>query len=168
MFKIFLKLLGVTQTQIRILGSGSVKKFIKTENANDSVSRRGPDPRITPNWIRMHLDPDSWIRIQEFLCGPQIRIGSVPHGTGSPPPDLIGLEPLLYVGVTRHLDHPWEAGNAMPCSPTMPSRSGKSQTRKIPCLPLPSYGKPSPEPTRHERDIYFSPACRFGVFSQDD
>ncbi len=49
MFKIFLKLLGVTQTQIRILGSGSVKKLIKTENANDSGSGRGPDPRIVPN-----------------------------------------------------------------------------------------------------------------------
>jgi hypothetical protein len=24
---------------------------------------------------------------------------------GPPPPDLIGLEPLLYVRVTRHLDH---------------------------------------------------------------
>jgi len=49
MFKIFLKLLGVTRTWIRILGSGSVKKFIKTENANDSGSGRGPDPRIIPN-----------------------------------------------------------------------------------------------------------------------
>ena len=29
MFKFFLKLLGVTRTRIRILGSGSVKKFIK-------------------------------------------------------------------------------------------------------------------------------------------
>ncbi len=49
MFKIFLKLLGVTRTRIRILGSGSVKKFIKTENANDIGSGRGPDPRIIPN-----------------------------------------------------------------------------------------------------------------------
>ena len=31
MFKIFLKLLGVTRIRIRILGSGSVKKFIKTK-----------------------------------------------------------------------------------------------------------------------------------------
>jgi hypothetical protein len=30
MFKIFLKLLGVTRTRIQILGSGSIKKFIKT------------------------------------------------------------------------------------------------------------------------------------------
>ena len=37
----FLKLLGVTRTRLRILGSGSVKKFIKTENANDSGSGRG-------------------------------------------------------------------------------------------------------------------------------
>ena len=44
MFKFFLKLLGVTRTRIRILGSGSVKKFIKTENANDSGSGRGLDP----------------------------------------------------------------------------------------------------------------------------
>ncbi len=49
MFEIFLKLLGVTRTWIRILESGSVKKFIKTENANDSGSGRGPDPRIIPN-----------------------------------------------------------------------------------------------------------------------
>ena len=59
MFKIFLKLLCVTRTRIRILGSGSVKKFIKTENANDSGSGRGPDPRIIPNYMRMHPDPDS-------------------------------------------------------------------------------------------------------------
>ncbi len=48
-YHVFLKLLGVTRTRIRILGSGSVKKFIKTENANDSGSGRGPDPRIIPN-----------------------------------------------------------------------------------------------------------------------
>ncbi len=47
--KIFLKLLFVTRTRIRILESGSTKKFIKTENANDSGSGRGPDPRIVPN-----------------------------------------------------------------------------------------------------------------------
>ncbi len=51
------------------------------QNATDSGSGRGPDPRIIPNLMRMHVDPDSWIRIQEFLCGPQIRIGSVPYGT---------------------------------------------------------------------------------------
>ncbi len=58
MFKIFQKLLGVTRTRIRILGSGSVKKnSSKPKNANDSGSGRGPDPRIIPNWMRMHLDP---------------------------------------------------------------------------------------------------------------
>ncbi len=45
MFKIFLKLLGVTRTRIRILGSGSVKKFIETENANDSCSTTGKPTR---------------------------------------------------------------------------------------------------------------------------
>ncbi len=120
MFKFFLKLLGGTRTRIRILGSGSIKKNHRNANATDSGSGRGPDPRIIPNWMRMHLDPDSWIRIQEFLCGPQIRIGSV----RPPPPDLIGLELLLYVKVTRHLRHLWEPGNAMPWSRTIPSRSG--------------------------------------------
>ncbi len=46
MFKFFLKLLGVTRTRIRILGSGSVKN---AENANDSGSGRSPDPQIIPN-----------------------------------------------------------------------------------------------------------------------
>ncbi len=58
MFKIFLKLLCVTRTRIRILGSGSYQT-------------KGECLRI---------------RILEygfgiFLCGPQIRIGSVPYGT---------------------------------------------------------------------------------------
>jgi hypothetical protein len=51
------------------------------QNANNSGSGRGPDPRIVPKLMPMHMDPDSWFRIQEFLCGPQIRIGSVPYGT---------------------------------------------------------------------------------------
>ena len=46
--KFFLKLLCVTRTRFRILGSGSVKKSIKTEKAYDSGSGRGPDPRIVP------------------------------------------------------------------------------------------------------------------------
>ena len=67
-------------------GSGSSdpdpsKKLIEMQNANNSGSGRGPDLRIIPKLMRMHMDPDSWIRIQEFLCGLQIRIGSVPNGT---------------------------------------------------------------------------------------
>jgi hypothetical protein len=44
MFKFFLKLLGVTRTRIRILGSGSVKKFIKQK------MQMIPDPDVV--WIR--------------------------------------------------------------------------------------------------------------------
>jgi hypothetical protein len=167
MFKIFLKLLGVTRTLIQILGSGSVKKFIKTENANDSRSGRGRDPRIVPNRMQMHLDPDSWIRIQEFFMrtpdSHQVR--TVRYGP--PPPDMIGLEPLLYVRGTRHLDHPWEAGNAMPCSRTMPSRSSKSQTRKYHVYHYHLTVNP-PWTYQAWKGIYFSPACRFGVFPQGD
>ncbi len=154
------------RTRIRILGSGSVKKFIKTEkckwfrirmwsgsanhtklNANASgFGFLNPD---SGNFMRT---PDShWVRTVRY---------------GPPPPDLIGLEPLLYVRVTRHLDHPWGAGNAMPCSRTMPSRSGKIPNPRTPCLPLPSFGK---LPWTHPewRIAHFSPVREFGTFSQD-
>jgi hypothetical protein len=49
MIKIFLKLLGVTRTRIRILGSGSIRNSSKMQNANDSRSGRGQDHRIIPN-----------------------------------------------------------------------------------------------------------------------
>ena len=82
MFKIFLKLLGVARTRIRILGSGSVKKFIKNRKM-----QMIPDPDVVR--IRKSYQTKGeclGIRILEsgfrtFLCGPQIRIGSVPYGT---------------------------------------------------------------------------------------
>jgi hypothetical protein len=101
MFKIFLQLLGMTR--IQILGSGSVKKFIKTENDNDS------DPDVVRIRESYQIECEcTWIWILEsgfrnFYADP--RFASDPS-YGSPPPDLIGLEPLLYVRVTRHLDHP--------------------------------------------------------------
>ncbi len=167
MFNIFLKLIGVTRTRIRILGSGSVKKFIRTGKCKwfriRTWSGSGNRTKLSANASGSgFLNPDSGI----FMQTPDShRIRTIRYGP--PPPDLIGLEPLLYVRVTRHLDHPWEAGNAMPCSRTMPSRSGKSQTRKIPCLPLPSYGN-LPWTYPAWKGIYFSPACRFGVSSQDE
>jgi hypothetical protein len=107
MFKFFLKLLGETRTRIRILGSGSIKKLIKPQSADDSGSGRGPDRQIIPKeckcmWLR-------WIRY------------------GPPPPDPIGLE-LFLCRVTRHLGHLSGPGNAMPWVWTIPSRSGKPQT----------------------------------------
>jgi hypothetical protein len=53
-------MLGEMRTRIRILGSGSIKKkLIEMQNANNSGSGRGPDPRIIPKLMRMHLNPDS-------------------------------------------------------------------------------------------------------------
>jgi hypothetical protein len=52
-----------TQTRIRILGSGPVKKFIKTRNAYNSESRRDPDPQIGLQIMRM--GPDSDFRMLE-------------------------------------------------------------------------------------------------------
>jgi hypothetical protein len=57
------------------------QKSIKTRNANIFGSGRDLDPRIGLKIMRMDPDSDSRIRIQEFLCGPQIRIGSVPYRT---------------------------------------------------------------------------------------
>ncbi len=109
-------------------------------------------------WIRIlesgFLNPDSWIRILEsrfrnFYADP--RFASDPYRmVRTPPSDLIGLELLMYVRVTRHLDHLWGTGNAMPCSWTMPSRSGKSQTRKHHVYHY-HLTVNSPEPTRHGR-----------------
>ncbi len=76
MFKIFLKLLGVTRSRIRILGSGSIK--------NPSKQKMQMIPDLDAVRIRESYQLECeciWIRIQEFLCGPQIRIGSVPYGT---------------------------------------------------------------------------------------
>ncbi len=41
-----------------------------------SGSGGGPDLRMGPKVIQMSPDLDSRVRIQEFLFGPQIRIGS--------------------------------------------------------------------------------------------
>ncbi len=72
--KNFLKLLNETRKRDRILGSGPVKNpWSLTCKIHDPDLRTG----LKVMWIGP--DPDSRIRIQEFLCGPQIRIGSVPY-----------------------------------------------------------------------------------------
>ncbi len=79
MFKIFLKLLGVTRTRIRILGSGSVKKFIKQK------MQMIPDPDVV--WIGESYQIKCeciWIRILEsgfrnFYADP--RFASGPYRT---------------------------------------------------------------------------------------
>jgi hypothetical protein len=66
-------------------GSGSPdpepSKIHKTQNANIFGSGRDPDPRIGLKIMQMSPDSDPQIQIQEFLCGPQICIGSVPYRT---------------------------------------------------------------------------------------
>ena len=72
----------VTRTRIRILGSGSVKK-----NSSKQKMQMIPDPDVVR--IRESYQTKGEclrIRILEsgfgtFLCGPQIRIGSIPYGT---------------------------------------------------------------------------------------
>jgi hypothetical protein len=74
MFKFFLKLLGVRRIQIRILGFGSVKKFIKTE------IQMIPDPDVVR--IRQSYQTRcefSWIRILEsgfrnFYADPRLAL----------------------------------------------------------------------------------------------
>ncbi len=157
----------MTWTRIWILGSGSVKKFIKTEKCKwfriRTWSGSANHTKLNANASGSgFLNPDSGI----FMRTPDLhRVRTVRYGP--PPPDLIGLELLMYVRVTRHLDDLWETGNATPLSRTMSSRSGKSQTYRTPCLPLPSYGKP-PWTYPAWKVIHSSPAYWFGTFSQDD
>ncbi len=69
-----------------------------------------PDPDV----VRIHESYQTececiWIWILEsgfrnFYADPKLASGSN-HTERTPPPDLIGLELLLYVGVTWHLRH---------------------------------------------------------------
>ncbi len=58
------------------------------------------------------MDSDSWVRIQEFLCGPQIRIGSVPYGTVPLLRIQLGCKHFLCKG-TYQLGHLVEARDAI-------------------------------------------------------
>jgi hypothetical protein len=82
------------------------------QNANNSGSGRGLNLRIIPIAMRMHMDSDSQVRIQEFLCGPQVRIGSVPYGTVPLLRIQLGCKHFLCKG-TYHLGHLVEAGDAI-------------------------------------------------------
>ena len=82
MFKFFLKLLCVTRTRIRILESGSVRKIHQNRK-----KQMIPDPdevRIRESYqtkgecLRIRILESGF---RTFLCGPQIRIGSVRYGT---------------------------------------------------------------------------------------
>jgi hypothetical protein len=136
MFKVFLKLLGVTRTRIRILGSGSVKK-----NSSKQKMQMIPDPDVVR--IRESYQAKrkcNWLRILEsgfrnFYADP--RFASIrTMRYGSPPPDPIGLGLLMICKGTRHLDHQQGTGNALPCS-----RTNAIQVRQapnppsLPCLP---------------------------------
>jgi hypothetical protein len=108
------------------------------------------------------LIPDSGI----FYADP--RFASDPyHTVRIPSSGSDWARTSLVCKGTRHLDHPWGAGNAMPCSRTMPSRSGKSQTRKYHVY---HYHLTVNFPWTYPawKGIYFSPASGFGGFSQDD
>ncbi len=99
------------------------------------------------------MNPDSGI----FMRTPDShRIRTIRYG--STPPDLIGLELLMFCKGIRHLDHPRGTGNAMPCSRTnaiqvrqVPNPPSLPCLPGLPCLPLPSCGKPFPESSRPGR-----------------
>ncbi len=82
----FSELLNETRNQDRILRSGLVKNLWKQNACKSS----GPDLQIGSKVMWIGTDPDSWIRIREFLCGAQICIGSILYSTD---PLLRILEP---------------------------------------------------------------------------
>ena len=96
-----------------------------------------------------------WIRILEsvfrnFYADP--RFASDPyHTVRIPSSGSDWARTSLVCKGTRHLDHPWGAGNAMPCS-----RTNAIQVRQVPnLLKYHAYhyhlAVNSPEPTRRER-----------------
>ena len=88
------------------------QKSSNTQNAYKSGYGCGPDPRIELKVMRIGPDSDSRIRIQEFLCGPQIRIGSVPYGTVPLLQIQLGCKHFLCKG-TYQLGHLVEARDAI-------------------------------------------------------
>jgi hypothetical protein len=102
------------------------------------------------------MDPDSWIRIQDFLCGPQIRIGSVPCIT----------DPLLRIQLgckhsscVKGIKFKASGGPEIPCPEflwtTVFSRGSGPKT------PIPFYGI-SPECVQTGWSLHFRPAHAFG------
>ncbi len=113
------------------------------QNANNSGSGRGTDPRSIPKVMRMQMDSDSWIWIQDFLCGPQIRIGSV-TSSGS-----IWATNSSYVRVTiiRHLVGTRECRPlshlktmVIPCGSGTPQTTSTIFYYHLTVIPLNSYG----------------------------
>ncbi len=153
----------MTRTRIRILGSGSVKKFHQNRKCKwfriRTWSGSANHTKLNANASGSgFLNPDSGI----FMRTPDShRIRTITVWIPSSGSDWARTS-LVCKG-TRHLDHPWGAGNAMPCS-----RTNAIQVRQvpnlleIPCLPLPSCGKLPWIPPAW-KGIYFSPARGFGV-----
>jgi len=114
----------VTRTRIRILESGSVKKYIEQETQKDSGSGRSPDPRSIPK-LKANasgsgfLNPDSGL----FMRTPdphRIRTVSVRiHSFGT------NRALLMFCRGAWHLDYPPKA-YAMPMAGPNANRSGWS------------------------------------------
>jgi hypothetical protein len=143
MFKIFLNLLGVTRTRIRILGSGSVKIFIKTAKCKwfriRTWSGSANHTKLNANapgsgFRNFYADSGSdWARTSLVCKGYPASRSSVRSR------ECYALQPDHAIQV-RQVPNP-----------------------QIPCLPLPSYEK-LPWTYPAWKGIHFSPACRFGVF----
>jgi hypothetical protein len=167
MLKIFLNLLGVTRTQIRILGSGSVKK-----NSSKQKMQMIPDLDV----VRIHESYQTececiWIRILEsgfrnFYADPKLASGSN-HTERTPSSGSDWARTSL---VCKGYSASKASVRTRECYALKPDHTIQvrwSQTYGHHVLPLPSYGKP---PWTHPewKIIRFSLVREFGTFSQDD
>ncbi len=169
MFKIFLKLLCVTRTRIWILGSRSVKKFIKTEKCKwfriRTWSGSANHTKLKANASGSgFLNPDSGLFYEDprFASDPYrtVRI----HSSGS------NRAPFSCVCEgNRHLDHPWGTGYAMPVAGPNANQVWQDPPNPLAYhtrLPLPFYGN-LPWTLPGWKGIHFSPARGFGGLCQD-
>ena len=142
---------------------------IRKKNSSKQKMQMIPDPDVVRiresyqtkcecNWIRI-LEPG----FRNFYADP--RFASDPYHTVRIPSSGSDWARTSHVCKgTRHLDHPWGAGNAMPCS-----RTNAIQVRQVPNLLAHhayhyhiAVNLPWIPPAW--KGIHFSPARGFGVY----
>jgi hypothetical protein len=139
--EIFLKLLGVTQTRIRILGSGSVKKIHQNRKM-----QMIPDPDVVRIRESYQIKCECiWIRILEsgfrnFYADP--RFASGPYRTVRTPSS--GSDWVRTSLVCKGYPASRSSMRSRECYALQPDHAIQVRqipNPQIPCLPLPSYGK---------------------------
>jgi hypothetical protein len=116
--KIFLSCQNETPTQTGSSDLDPWRNWSKSQTANISGSGWDPDSKIGQKAMRMHMDLDSWIRIQDFVM--QIRHGIFPWVRPKNTPTIFMVSPEhVRTGWSLHfrLTHAFGDVTGMPWMP---------------------------------------------------